>query len=83
MNTKTAEIKSKIPNITNFTAKSGLNKKVTEKELKKIVDTRVFISTPEFIRLEKICLDAIIKGATKTLAVKIQVDNALDVAYKK
>ena len=83
MNTKTTEIKSKIPNITNFTAKSGLNTKVTEKELKKIVDTRVFISTPEFIRLGKIYLDAIREGATKTLAAKIQVDNALDVAYKK
>ena len=49
----------------------------------KIPHTTGFISSPEFIRLEKIRFDAIIKEAAKVLPSKIQVDNALDIADKK
>ena len=37
---------------------------------------------PEFVRVEKIHFDAIIKEAAKTAAIKSQVDNILDIALK-
>ena len=58
-----------------------MNKKATTIETK-IPDTTGFITTPEFNRLAKINFDARTKQAAKSLASKIQADNALGLADK-
>ena len=81
MNTKTTEVESKIPDITNLAIKTGSSRKVTEIE-NKIPDTIGSIIIPEFDRLMKIHFDARMKQPTKRLASKSQVDTALDTADK-
>ena len=81
MNTKTTEVESKIPDITNLATKTGFSRKVTEIE-NKIPDTTGSITIPEFNRLMKKHFDARMKQPTKSPASKYQVDATLDTADK-
>ena len=60
-----------------------MNTKATERKLKvkNFIPDALFLP-PEFVRVEKIHFDAIIKEAAKTAAIKSQVDNILDIALK-
>ena len=81
LNKKAVEVESKMKDITNLTTKTALNSKVTETE-NKIPDTTDFNACPEFNRLTKISFDVGIIKASKSLASKSQVDNALDIVDK-
>ena len=80
LNTKTADIESKIPDITYLAAKTNLCVKATEIE-NKIPYTVSFIATPKFNRLTKTSVTAKIKDATKILVSKSKVYNAFDKSY--
>ena len=78
---KATEAESKIPDITNLGTESAFNKKVKKIE-NKITDTATFINSFEFNRLTKTNFDARMKEATKKLASKSEVKNALDLGDK-
>ena len=67
--------------ITNLGTKAALNTKVTENK-KEIPGKSAFSATSKFSRLGKISFNVRMKEATKILAIKSQVDNALDIAGK-
>ena len=52
LNTKAAEVESKIPDINNLASKAALNTKATEVE-NKIPDTTGFTTTPDSIDYQK------------------------------
>ena len=81
-NAKAADVKSKTPGITKVATKAILNTKAAEIE-NKIPDDTGFTTTPEFNKLRKIGFDARMKEATKSLAIKSRVDNALVKADEK
>ena len=82
LNTKAAEVESKIPGITNLATKTALNTKATEIG-KKILYSTSFITRPEFNRLTKINFNTRMKQEAKSLASTGQVDTAaLDIADK-
>ena len=81
LNTKTAKIGSKIPNFTILATNVALNIKATEIG-KEVTDSNHFVNAQKFNRLTKISFDEKVKEASKSVASKSKVDNALDLGDK-
>ena len=81
LDTKTAEVDSNIHDFTNLATKPALNTKAIKIE-NELSYTIGFVVTFELNRLTKINSDAKMKEAVKNLAIKSQVQNALDISDK-
>ena len=80
-NTNVKETENKIPDIISLSTKTALKTKATDTE-NRIPNTSIFITALDFKRLTKISFNTRFKEADKSLVMKTEVKNGLDLGDK-
>lgn len=80
-NTNVKETENKIPDIISLSTKTALKTKATDIE-NRIPNTSIFITALDFKRLTKISFNTRFKEADKSLVMKTEVKNGLDLGDK-